>query len=78
MAISHPDAVLAAREAANREGSDLILDNLTSPPHPTHAALGTLGDRLRDLNARDGLIESEEVSEDGRDVSVTFWLEADS
>jgi hypothetical protein len=76
-AISHPDAVLAARDAANRPGSNLILDNFTPPPNPTFEAAfgGTLLDKLHDLGGTEGLIETEEPSEDGRDVHLTFWTE---
>lgn len=78
-AISHPDVVLAARDAGNREGSTLILDNLQPPPNPAFEAAfgGTLVDRLRDLGGREGLIDSEHATEDGREVDVTYWTEVD-
>jgi hypothetical protein len=78
-AISHPDLVLAARDAANREDSTLILDNLKPPPNLTFEAAfgGTLVDRLRDLDGREGLIDSERTSDDGREVDVTYWTEVD-
>ncbi len=77
-AIAHPDDVLASRDVTNQEGSDLILDNLTPPSHPTHATFGTLRDRLRDLDATEGLIEKETVSEDEREIGVTFWVAVES
>lgn len=78
VAISHPGALLAARDAANEEGSPLILDNLTAPPHPTHPTMGSLLDRLRDLDAREGLIASEDPSADGSSIRVDFWADVAS
>lgn len=78
VAISHPGALLGARDAANEAGSPLILDNITAPPHPTHPAMGSLLDRLGDLDAREGLIDSEETSADGRRVRVDYWAEVAS
>ena len=77
-AISNLGDVLAARDATNRQGSDLVLDNLTPPEHPTDPTFGTLKDRLRDLPEVAGLIETEEVSEDEREVTVVFWVDAES
>jgi hypothetical protein len=78
VAIANPDALVAARDAANVAGSPLILDNLTPPPHPTHSTFGSLKDKLRDLDAREGLLESEDVSDDGRHIRLIFWSEVSS
>lgn len=78
LAISHPGELIAAREAVNAEGSPLILDRIAPPPHPSHPAFGTVIDRLHDKQPREGLIEAEEVSEDGRLIDVTYWTEVDS
>ena len=77
-AISHPDDVLASRDATNQEGSDLILDNLTPPSHPhtrnVRDASGPAAGSRRDGGAdRKG----DRVG-DEREIGVTFWVAVES